>query len=148
VQAYFARQYGDGVLANPPKSGFTLILWALPVVAVIVGGLFLPATCVRCALRRLKWMRNLRKMWLKRPFLSPPNSSPKMIINRDSKKSYATGKTMSDIANRLEQPKKSSRSYLSIAVWVIVLGLLAVLGWGLVNSTAPRPEVGEMAPQI
>lgn len=40
VQAYFARQYGDGVLANPPKSGFTLILWVLPVVAVIVGGAF------------------------------------------------------------------------------------------------------------
>jgi len=40
VQAYFARQYGDGVLANPPKSGFTLILWALPVVAVVLGGAF------------------------------------------------------------------------------------------------------------
>ena len=40
VQAYFARQYGDGVLANPPKSGFNLILWLLPVVAVVLGGLF------------------------------------------------------------------------------------------------------------
>lgn len=55
---------------------------------------------------------------------------------------------MSDIANTLEQPKKSSRNFLSIAVWVIVLGLLAVLGWGLINSTAPRPEVGEMAPKF
>lgn len=40
VQAYFARQYGDGVLANPPKSGFNLILWLLPVVAVVLGGVF------------------------------------------------------------------------------------------------------------
>jgi cytochrome c-type biogenesis protein CcmH len=40
VQAYFARQYGDGVLANPPKSGFSLILWLLPVVAVVLGGVF------------------------------------------------------------------------------------------------------------
>ena len=38
VQAYFARQYGDGVLANPPKSGFSLILWLLPVLAVVLGG--------------------------------------------------------------------------------------------------------------
>ncbi|WP_420641371.1 cytochrome c-type biogenesis protein [Candidatus Leptofilum sp.] len=40
VQAYFARQYGDGVLANPPKQGFNLILWLSPVVAVILGGVF------------------------------------------------------------------------------------------------------------
>jgi cytochrome c-type biogenesis protein CcmH len=40
VQAYFARQYGDGVLANPPKSGINLILWLLPVLAVVLGGIF------------------------------------------------------------------------------------------------------------
>jgi len=40
VQAYFVRQYGEGVLSNPPKSGFNLILWLLPVVAVVVGGVF------------------------------------------------------------------------------------------------------------
>ena len=40
VQAYFARQYGDGVLANPPKQGFNLILWLFPVVAVVLGGVF------------------------------------------------------------------------------------------------------------
>ena len=39
VEEYFARQYGDGVLANPPKRGFSLVLWLLPVVAVAVGGL-------------------------------------------------------------------------------------------------------------
>ena len=40
VQAYFVRQYGEGVLSNPPKSGFNLILWLLPVVAVVLGGVF------------------------------------------------------------------------------------------------------------
>ncbi len=49
VQAYFARQYGDGVLANPPKSGYTLILWVLPVVAVVLGGVFFT-----------RYVRNLR----------------------------------------------------------------------------------------
>ncbi len=38
VQDYFARQYGDGVLAAPPKRGFNLILWVLPVLGVAVGG--------------------------------------------------------------------------------------------------------------
>ena len=40
VQAYFARQYGEGVLANPPKEGFNLLLWLFPVAAVILGGVF------------------------------------------------------------------------------------------------------------
>ncbi len=35
---YFARQYGDGVLANPPQRGVSLvILWVLPIVLVLVG---------------------------------------------------------------------------------------------------------------
>lgn len=40
VQLYFARQYGDGVLADPPKRGFNLILWFFPVLALVVGGVF------------------------------------------------------------------------------------------------------------
>jgi cytochrome c biogenesis protein CcmG/thiol:disulfide interchange protein DsbE len=54
---------------------------------------------------------------------------------------------MSDVAtNPIEQPKKSSRGFLSIIVWVLVASVLAVLGWGLIQTTAPRPEVGEQAP--
>lgn len=35
---YFARQYGDGVLANPPRRGMSLIvLWVLPVVGVLLA---------------------------------------------------------------------------------------------------------------
>lgn len=40
VQAYFVRQYGEGVLSNPPKEGFNLILWVFPVAAVLLGGVF------------------------------------------------------------------------------------------------------------
>ena len=40
VLDYFARQYGDGVLANPPRRGISLIvLWVLPVLIVLLGGL-------------------------------------------------------------------------------------------------------------
>ncbi len=46
---YFARQYGDGVLANPPRRGFNLILWLFPVVAVLVGGFLF-----------VRFMQNLR----------------------------------------------------------------------------------------
>jgi cytochrome c-type biogenesis protein CcmH len=35
---YFARQYGDGVLANPPRRGVSLVmLWVLPVVLILLG---------------------------------------------------------------------------------------------------------------
>ena len=35
---YFSTRYGNRVLLEPPKSGSTLFLWIIPVVAVIVGG--------------------------------------------------------------------------------------------------------------
>lgn len=42
---YFARQYGDGVLANPPRRGVSLvILWVLPVVVILLGLLFFSRT--------------------------------------------------------------------------------------------------------
>lgn len=47
---YFARQYGDGVLANPPGRGISLvILWVLPVVLLLVGLLFF-----------VRYLRNIR----------------------------------------------------------------------------------------
>lgn len=47
---YFARQYGDGVLANPPRRGVSLIiLWVLPVVVILLGVLLFT-----------RYMRNLR----------------------------------------------------------------------------------------
>ncbi len=42
-------------------------------------------------------------------------------------------------------PSKSIR-WGSIFLWVVVLGILALLGWGLINSNATRPEAGENAP--
>jgi cytochrome c-type biogenesis protein CcmH len=38
IYDYFARQYGDGVLANPPRRGISLIiLWILPVLGILLG---------------------------------------------------------------------------------------------------------------
>lgn len=37
---YFADQYGDRVLAEPPRRGFDLLVWLLPLVAVIAGAVF------------------------------------------------------------------------------------------------------------
>jgi cytochrome c biogenesis protein CcmG, thiol:disulfide interchange protein DsbE len=53
---------------------------------------------------------------------------------------------MSDTVNLMEQTQKSSRNVTSIMVWAVVLGLIAVLGWGLINSNTPRPEAGQPAP--
>ena len=37
---YFARQYGDGVLSDPPRRGASLVvLWVLPVLVILLGGL-------------------------------------------------------------------------------------------------------------
>jgi cytochrome c-type biogenesis protein CcmH len=41
VLDYFSNQYGTQVLQEPPRSGFTLILWVLPVLAILAGGAWL-----------------------------------------------------------------------------------------------------------
>jgi cytochrome c-type biogenesis protein CcmH len=38
VLDFFANRYGTQVLLAPPKSGSTLVLWLLPVIAVVAGG--------------------------------------------------------------------------------------------------------------
>lgn len=53
---------------------------------------------------------------------------------------------MSDIANPVEQPQKPARSFVTIFVWVGVIGLLALMGWGLIQTKVSRPEVGQAAP--
>lgn len=39
IIGYFRARYGGWVLLDPPASGPTLILWVLPVAAVVVGGI-------------------------------------------------------------------------------------------------------------
>lgn len=41
VLDYFVNQYGTQVLQAPPKSGFTLTLWVLPVAMILLGGAIL-----------------------------------------------------------------------------------------------------------
>lgn len=45
-------------------------------------------------------------------------------------------------------PEKPARSinWLNVAVWGTALIILAVLGWGLINTNTPRPEAGQQAP--
>lgn len=37
VIAYFVSRYGDGIRQDPPKSGFTLLMWLGPVVMLLAG---------------------------------------------------------------------------------------------------------------
>lgn len=41
VVDYFATRYGPQVLQEPPRSGFTLVLWVLPIIALLAGGIWL-----------------------------------------------------------------------------------------------------------
>lgn len=35
---YFTARYGDQVLQEPPKSGWTLVLWMAPLIMILAGG--------------------------------------------------------------------------------------------------------------
>src|SRR5262249_7013451 len=37
VKAYFISKYGEWILLAPPASGFTLLVYALPLVALLIG---------------------------------------------------------------------------------------------------------------
>lgn len=41
IRAYFIDQYGPQVLGEPPREGFNLLAWALPILVMIGGGVFL-----------------------------------------------------------------------------------------------------------
>ena len=41
IKQYFADQYGDRVLATPPARGLNWIIYVLPPVVILVGGVFL-----------------------------------------------------------------------------------------------------------
>lgn len=40
IKRYFVTQYGPQVLGEPPKEGFNLLAWILPVIMVVGGGAF------------------------------------------------------------------------------------------------------------
>jgi cytochrome c-type biogenesis protein CcmH len=73
VLDYFARQYGDGVLSNPPRRGISLvILWILPLLLVLVG--------------LLLFSRLLRGM--RRPAVDAPLPRPKSTTGDPSLDDY------------------------------------------------------------
>lgn len=49
IFAYFSNLYGDRVLAEPPREGFSLLLWLLPLIIVPLGAVFFS-----------RYMRNLK----------------------------------------------------------------------------------------
>lgn len=52
-----------------------------------------------------------------------------------------------DTTDGTQTPKRTIR-WTSVAIWLTVFGLLAVLGWGLINANATRPEAGAEAPNF
>ena len=41
IMQFFVERYGEAVLAAPAKKGFSLFVWIIPALAMVVGGFFL-----------------------------------------------------------------------------------------------------------
>lgn len=52
----------------------------------------------------------------------------------------------SDEAHGENKPKARGIRWTAILVWGGIIALLSILGWGLLNATATRPEAGATAP--
>ena len=56
---------------------------------------------------------------------------------------------MNETVNAPANAKESDASrWMTYAVWASVIGILILLGWGLINNNATRPEVGKSAPEF
>ncbi len=53
---------------------------------------------------------------------------------------------MSETIQTTEPTQTGSIRWKTIFIWVVLLAFVGMLGWGLLNSTAPRPEAGQPAP--
>jgi len=47
IKRYFVTQYGPQVLGEPPKEGFNLLGWILPIVIFVGGGIFVVTRIMR-----------------------------------------------------------------------------------------------------
>lgn len=86
IKDYFANQYGDRVLAEPPQEGFDLIVWLLPIGAVVIGGFFF-----------VRYMRTLQRQ----RYVSTVGSSP--VISTNGARPVAKD----DYLSRIEQELQS-----------------------------------------
>ena len=52
IMAYFVERYGEWILRAPPVSGFNMVLWVLPGIAIVTG---------------LLWVLYRSKNWVEKP---------------------------------------------------------------------------------
>lgn len=77
VMAYFVEQYGERVLAEPERSGFTSLVWILPVVAVVLG-LIVGAQALR------SWRMTNKQLGEETTVSLPPNIAPETLAKIES----------------------------------------------------------------
>jgi cytochrome c-type biogenesis protein CcmH len=73
IKDYFEDQYGPRALAEPPREGFLLFVWIIPIAAVVVGGFFFTRY-----LRSLKTAAPEPTTFAREP--SRPEPAPKPVI--------------------------------------------------------------------
>jgi cytochrome c-type biogenesis protein CcmH len=64
VRQYFVERYGDWILLSPPRRGFTLLVWVVPMLATAAGVVLVGVLITR-------WTR-------RRPTVAPPAVDPAM----------------------------------------------------------------------
>ena len=82
---YFATQYGDHVLQIPPKRGFFVLVWLLPVIAILAG---------------LAWLIYLMRGWSRR--------SAAVAAEHSQSAAAATSSAMDD-ADKIEEDEYLQR---------------------------------------
>ncbi|MCA9929599.1 MAG: TlpA family protein disulfide reductase [Anaerolineales bacterium] len=57
-----------------------------------------------------------------------------------------SGTIQVDQSDKADSTEQRGVRLTTVLIWGAILAFVALMGWGLLNSTAPRPEAGEAAP--
>ena len=79
VVAYFVSRYGDAVLLEPPRRGFSLAAWYLPLAALALGAVIF-AGFLRQSLRRGKMVE--QRLRFEDPSLEPYRQRVRQDLER------------------------------------------------------------------
>lgn len=78
IREYFVERYGVWILRSPPKAGFNLLLWGLPIVGIALGLLFL-------YVKSKKWVKKEQES-LQQESESPLTAEEQRILEADMKR--------------------------------------------------------------
>ena len=143
IKEYFRQQYGDRVLAEPPREGLNWLVYILPPVFFLVGVyLVYRVMSKRKPAVPLSSADCLADAGGRRPVLEAVGRRTEENVNER----LIMEKTESTPTPETKSTVRSLPAYVIVAAFALLIGFLMLIGWGLNRAQQPPIQVGDMVP--